>query len=101
VLESALEGTRKPEEQFYLKLLNRLKLNPEEVVFLDDFGQNLKTAQKMGFHTIKVHVGVQNRMIILGSGWNKGHEQMAVTFETPGQELTFVAKYDLQNENIN
>ena len=54
MLESALEGTRKPEEQFYLKLLDRLKLNPEEVVFLDDFGQNLKTAQKMGFRTIKV-----------------------------------------------
>lgn len=50
-----MEGTRKPEEQFYLKLLDRLKLNPEEVVFLDDFGQNLKTAQKMGFCTIKVH----------------------------------------------
>jgi len=77
VLESSLEGTRKPEEQFYLKLLDRLKLNPEEVVVLDDFGQNLKTAQKMGFYTIKVHVGVQNRMIILGSGWGKGHKQIA------------------------
>ncbi|KAL9981221.1 hypothetical protein ACROYT_G009895 [Oculina patagonica] len=54
VLESALEGTKKPEEQFYLKLLDRLKLNPEDVVFLDDIGQNLKTAQKMGFHTILV-----------------------------------------------
>lgn len=49
-----MEGTRKPEEQFYLKLLDRLKLNPEEVVFLDDFGRNLKTAEKMGFRTIKV-----------------------------------------------
>ena len=77
MLKSSLEGTRKPEEQFYLKLLERLKLNPEEVVVLDDFGQNLKTAQKMGFYTIKVHVGVQNRMIILGSGWDKGHKQIA------------------------
>lgn len=69
MLESALEGTRKPEEQFYLKLLDRLKLNPEEVVFLDDFGRNLKTAEKMGFRTIKVpkknclQVPVQNRMV--------------------------------------
>jgi len=96
VLESSLEGTRKPEEQFYLKLLDRLELNPEEVVFLDDFGQNLKTAQKMGFYTIKVHVGVQNIMmhVILGSGWDKGHEQIEVTFETPDLELTFVAKYE-------
>ena len=29
-------------------------MNPEEVVFLDDFGKNLKPAQKMGFQTIKV-----------------------------------------------
>lgn len=57
MIESALEGTRKPEEQFYLKLLDRLKMNPEEVVFLDDIGRNLKTAQKMGFHTIKVKCG--------------------------------------------
>ena len=54
VLESALEGSRKPEEKFYHKLLDRLKMNPEEVVFLDDFGKNLKPAQKMGFQTIKV-----------------------------------------------
>ncbi|RMX53502.1 hypothetical protein pdam_00017335 [Pocillopora damicornis] len=32
VLESALEGSRKPEEKFYHKLLDRLKMNPEEVV---------------------------------------------------------------------
>lgn len=54
VLESALEGSRKPEEKFYHKLLDRLKMNPKEVVFLDDFGKNLKPAQKMGFQTIKV-----------------------------------------------
>lgn len=54
VLESALEGSRKPEEKFYHKLLDRLKMKPEEVVFLDDFGKNLKPAQRMGFQTIKV-----------------------------------------------
>jgi len=54
VVESALEGTRKPEEQIYLKLLDRLKLSPGEVVFLDDIGSNLKAAQNLGFQTIKV-----------------------------------------------
>ena len=48
-------------------------------MFLDDFGQNLKTAQKMGFYTIKVHVDAQNIImmhVILGSRWDKGHEQI-------------------------
>ena len=49
-----MEGTRKPEEGIYLKLLDRLKLSPGEVVFLDDIGSNLKTAQSLGFQTIKV-----------------------------------------------
>ena len=49
-----MEGTRKPEEGIYLKLLDRLKLSPGEVVFLDDIGSNLKTAQSLGLQTIKV-----------------------------------------------
>lgn len=63
VLESALEGSRKPEEKFYHKLLERLKMNPEEVVLLDDFGKNLKPAQKMGFQTIKVKSKIGNKYI--------------------------------------
>lgn len=63
VLESALEGSRKPEEKFYHKLLERLKMNPEEVVFLDDFGKNLKPAQKMGFQTVKVKSKIGNKYI--------------------------------------
>ncbi|XP_068681218.1 acyl-CoA dehydrogenase family member 10-like isoform X2 [Montipora foliosa] len=54
VVESALEGTRKPEEGIYFKLLERLELSPTEVVFLDDFGRNLKVAKILGFQTIKV-----------------------------------------------
>ncbi|XP_068750115.1 acyl-CoA dehydrogenase family member 10-like [Montipora capricornis] len=54
VVESAVEGTRKPEEGIYFKLLERLELSPTEVVFLDDFGRNLKVAKILGFQTIKV-----------------------------------------------
>ena len=46
---------RKPDEGIYLKLLDRLKLKADEVVFLDDIGSNLKVARNMGFHTIKVN----------------------------------------------
>ena len=72
MLQSALEGTRKPEEQFYLKLLDRLKLNPEEVVFLDDFGRNLKTAEKMGFRTIKV----QKKKLSTGTRTKQNHGKL-------------------------
>ncbi|KAF4121038.1 to epoxide hydrolase [Geosmithia morbida] len=32
-------------------------VEPEDVVFLDDIGENLKHARKQGFRTIKVHLG--------------------------------------------
>jgi len=54
VVESAVEGTRKPEEEIYYKLLEKLKLSPGEVIFLDDLGSNLKAAKTLGFQTIKV-----------------------------------------------
>lgn len=53
-MQSALEGQRKPDAQIFLTLLERLKLKPEEVVFLDDIGINVKAARNMGFQTIKV-----------------------------------------------
>ena len=53
-MESAIEGSRKPEEKIYVTVLDRLKENAEEVLFLDDIGSNLKAAQKLGFRTLKV-----------------------------------------------
>lgn len=54
MVESAVEGTRKPEEEIYYKLLEKLKLSSGEVIFLDDLGRNLKAAKTLGFQTIKV-----------------------------------------------
>lgn len=54
MVESAVEGTRKPEEEIYYKLLEKLKVSPGEVIFLDDLGSNLKAAKTLGFQTIKV-----------------------------------------------
>jgi FMN phosphatase YigB (HAD superfamily) len=33
-------------------------VKPDEVVFLDDIGENLKAAKKIGFGTLKVHLGM-------------------------------------------
>lgn len=52
--ESSVVGARKPEAAFYEHALHDLGVHPEETVFLDDIGPNLKAAQKMGIRTIRV-----------------------------------------------
>ena len=54
VVESCLEGVRKPEPAIYRITLARLGVAPRQAVMLDDIGVNLKTALKMGMTTIKV-----------------------------------------------
>jgi len=54
VLESSKEGIRKPNPAFYLRACERLEIQPEEAVFLDDLGINLKPAKALGMTTIKV-----------------------------------------------
>jgi putative hydrolase of the HAD superfamily len=54
VLESRTLGVRKPEPRFYELACDAVGVQPEEVVYLDDLGINLKPARAMGMHTIKV-----------------------------------------------
>ena len=54
LIESSIEGCRKPEEKFYEVACERLDVKPENCVFLDDLGINLKPARAMGMATIKV-----------------------------------------------
>ncbi|MCW5751072.1 MAG: HAD-IA family hydrolase [Alphaproteobacteria bacterium] len=54
VVESSRIGVRKPEPRFYEIACERLGVRPEESVFLDDLGINLKPARAMGMRTIKV-----------------------------------------------
>lgn len=54
VVESAVVGIRKPDPRFYLLACERLGVAPEEAVFLDDLGVNLKPARALGMTTIKV-----------------------------------------------
>ena len=54
VIESAKVGLRKPDPQIYLLACEQLGVTPEETVFLDDFGVNLKGARALGMTTIKV-----------------------------------------------
>ncbi len=54
VVESAVEGIRKPDPRIYHLVCERLAVQPGECVFLDDLGVNLKPARALGMTTIKV-----------------------------------------------
>jgi putative hydrolase of the HAD superfamily len=54
VVESAVEGMRKPDPRIYELVCQRLGAHPATVVFLDDLGANLKPARTLGMTTIKV-----------------------------------------------
>ena len=54
IVESAVEGLRKPDPRIYELVLARLDVDAPRRVFLDDLGINLKPARAMGMTTIKV-----------------------------------------------
>jgi putative hydrolase of the HAD superfamily len=54
VIESSKVGVRKPDPRFYELACEALGIEPQEAVFLDDLGVNLKPARQLGMTTIKV-----------------------------------------------
>ncbi|WP_116449539.1 HAD-IA family hydrolase [Blastococcus litoris] len=60
VVESSIEGVRKPEPEIYRRALERLSeavgrtIEATDCAYLDDLGINLKPARALGFSTIKV-----------------------------------------------
>ena len=60
VVESSVEGVRKPEPEIYRRALARLseavgrEIRASDCAYLDDLGINLKPARAMGMHTVKV-----------------------------------------------
>ena len=54
VFESSKEKVRKPDPNFYKLACQKGGVNPNETIFLDDLGINLKPAKALGMKTIKV-----------------------------------------------
>jgi len=60
IVESSVEGVRKPEPEIYRRALTRLSeavgrpIEASDCAYLDDLGINLKPARALGFATIKV-----------------------------------------------
>ena len=59
VIESAKIGLRKPDPRIYKMMVETLKVDPKNCVYLDDLGVNLKPAREIGMTTIKVTSGAQ------------------------------------------
>jgi putative hydrolase of the HAD superfamily len=59
VIESAKIGLRKPDPRIYRMMTDKLGVDPNNCVYLDDLGVNLKPARQMGMKTIKVMNGPQ------------------------------------------
>ncbi|NXO51700.1 HYES hydrolase, partial [Aramus guarauna] len=54
VIESCRLGARKPDPEIYAYALDALRVKPQEVILLDDIGENLKPAREMGMATVLV-----------------------------------------------
>ena len=54
VVESSKLGMRKPDPRIYRHACDLLGVRPEDCVYLDDLGINLKPARALGMRTIKV-----------------------------------------------
>ena len=84
-IASAEVGMRKPSREIYDLAIHRLNefdkrkggkgINPEDVIFLDDIGENLKMGREVGMKTIRVQLGKTWRAVkeletVLGDGVN-------------------------------
>ena len=54
IVESSVEGIRKPNPEIYRIACARMGVDPSQSVFIDDLGVNLKPARAMGMTTVKV-----------------------------------------------
>ena len=56
-------GMRKPNPGIFQHALQKIGCKPEEVVFLDDIGSNLKAAAKLGIQCIRVRISREGEAI--------------------------------------
>ncbi|XP_069788873.1 acyl-CoA dehydrogenase family member 11 isoform X3 [Narcine bancroftii] len=93
IVESCREGVSKPNPEIFKRCLERLKVCPEESVFLDDLGENLKPAAELGISTIKVvnvATAIQEMELILGfplHGYVHGTQAVRKGMEIPTANL--------------
>lgn len=62
-LQSAELGIRKPNPAIFQYALQTIGCAPQECVFLDDIGSNLKAAQMLGIRCIRVRIGKEAQAV--------------------------------------
>ncbi|KAI1611353.1 microsomal epoxide hydrolase [Exophiala viscosa] len=68
-VSSAHVGMRKPNRDIYEHAIEEVRrkwgrdIQPRDIVFLDDIGENLKTAKSLGIRTIRVLLGRSNEAV--------------------------------------
>lgn len=92
VVESSVEGIRKPDPAIYELACSRLGVEAKHCVFLDDIGYNLKPAKAMGMQTIRVRLAKEREALdeleaLVGFPlyWNNGKSdtQQPITLAVP------------------
>lgn len=88
---------RKPSPEIYSLTLRTLSekypsssLSPEDILFLDDIGENLKAAKTSGFRTLKVELGkayeaVEELERITGLNLSGDHPKVPIVLGTKGK----------------
>nr|XP_013808351.1 PREDICTED: acyl-CoA dehydrogenase family member 10 [Apteryx mantelli mantelli] len=79
IVESCRTGIFKPDPRIYKLCLERLGVQPQESIFLDDISQNLKAAAQLGIKTVKV----QSNAIRAGFGYGPAVAKEYSTLGTP------------------
>ncbi|KAE9547284.1 hypothetical protein FO519_009504, partial [Halicephalobus sp. NKZ332] len=64
IFESCRIGSRKPEKQIFEHVLKAIKTKPEETLFIDDLGGNLKGAAAVGIDTLRFKLDEDDFQII-------------------------------------
>ncbi|KDQ60653.1 hypothetical protein JAAARDRAFT_31622 [Jaapia argillacea MUCL 33604] len=91
--DSSTLGMRKPEPEFYLLACQRNGVKPNEAIFLDDIGLNLKAAQALGMQTIHVPLGgsltaLKELEAKLGIDLTGGYDPSANPIEESSQHIS-------------
>ncbi|CAD5209636.1 unnamed protein product [Bursaphelenchus okinawaensis] len=71
IVESCIEKMRKPFKEIYLLTAERLRVKPEECIFIDDLIQNCYTADDLGMTAIELKGG-DSKTAVKTLGWYLG-----------------------------
>lgn len=49
---SAEMGLKKPEKEYYELIIQKLRIDPDSLIYFDDSSENIQIAQSLGIHVV-------------------------------------------------